>query len=192
MEISSRFASGEYKGAKLYGIIKEVAPVIGTAGKKGAATDKELGVGSFQTKYFKDNPVYMDTEKVFYNYLGDKSLLSQPLHSWNPFQLYSDYNKLKERLDKKQVTGNMNGEGLLKGGFLIITPTEGVVYRHEETTGSEMPYDEIGEALSKLDTAVASASSTAADASSASSEGEAAAQTVFTFDKKADPAPKDL
>jgi len=94
LEISSRFKSGEFKGAKLYGIIKEVAPVVGTASKKGAATDKELGVGSFQTKYFLDNPVYMDTEKVFYSFMGDKSLLAQPLHTWNPFQLYSDYNKL--------------------------------------------------------------------------------------------------
>ena len=45
-------------------VIKELAPV------KGAETDKILGVGEFQTKYFLDYPVYLDPNKAFYAALG--------------------------------------------------------------------------------------------------------------------------
>jgi hypothetical protein len=136
-EISSRFENELFKKGKLIGIIKEVAPVAG------AKTDAELGVGEFQTEYFNNNPLYMDSKKEFYTYLGDKSLLSQPLSTWNPFKLYSDFKSLTARLETKKVTGNLKGEGLLKGGILIVHPTRGLLYTHEENTGSEMPYDEI-------------------------------------------------
>ena len=143
-EISSRFRSGEYSGVNLVGIIKEVAPV------SGAETDEVLGVNEFQTKYFDNHPLYLDHGKIFYSFLGNKSLLSQPLHSWNPFRLWSDYKGLTNRLTEKGVEGNLKGEGLLKGGLLIIHPTEGVIYQHDETTGTEMPYDEFKEVLEKL------------------------------------------
>lgn len=143
-ELSSRFSAGDFRGAKLVGIIKEVAPV----GK--VKTDAELGVGEFQKKYFNNNPVFIDEEKLFYSFLGNKSLLSQPLHSWNPFTLYSDFKKLNERTKSKGVEGNLAGEGLLKGGLLIITPQSGLVYRHEEVTGSCMPYDEIKDAFDRI------------------------------------------
>lgn len=144
LEISSRFKSGEYSGANLVGIIKEVAPV------SGAETDEILGVGQFQTKYFNNYPVYLDHDKVFYSYLGNKSLLSQPLHTWNPFRLYTDYKTMSGRLSDKGVEGNLKGEGLLKGGLLIIHPSEGIVYQHEESTGTEMPYNDFKAALDKL------------------------------------------
>jgi hypothetical protein len=140
-EISSRFESGEYSGAKLVGIIKEVAPI------KGAETDAKLGVGEFQRKYFGNSPLYIDPERHFYSFLGNNSLLSQPLHTWNPFALYRDYKTLESRLKEKKVDGNLIGEGLLKGGLLIISPTKGLVYRLEETTGTCMPYDVIKEVL---------------------------------------------
>eukprot|EP01040_Poterioochromonas_malhamensis_P004238 gene4238-4540_t len=144
LEISSRFKSGEYTGASLVGVIKEVAPV------SGAETDQILGVGEFQSKYFNNFPVYLDHDRTFYSYLGNKNLLSQSLHTWNPFRLYADYKTLSARLEKKGVEGNLKGEGLLKGGLLIIHPTRGVVYSHEESTGSEMPYDDFKEELDKL------------------------------------------
>ena len=148
-EISSRFAAGDYaqQQVKLIGVVKEVAPVAG------AATDEVLGVGEFQSKYFHNFPLYMDSERHFYSYLGNKSLLSQPLHSWNPFKLYSDFQSLNQRLKEKHIDGNLKGEGLLKGGLLIISPKDGIVYRHEEATGTEMPYDEIEEVLRSLTSA---------------------------------------
>ena len=136
-EISTRYKDKEFNGIKLYGVIKEVAPV------SGAETDEELGVGEFQTKYFENHPVYRDNDKKFYKYLGEKSLLSQPWHSWNPFTLYSDFVSMTNRLKSKGVEGNLKGEGLLKGGIIVVSPSKGVVYRHEEVSGSEMPYDDI-------------------------------------------------
>eukprot|EP01031_Cornospumella_fuschlensis_P024965 gene24965-30161_t len=119
------------------GIIKEVAPV------KGAETDAQLGVGEFQSKYFEGFPLYMDAAKKFYAHLGNKSLLSQSLPSWNPFKLYSDYKSLTKRVKDKGIEGNLNGEGLLKGGLLIITKEQGIVYQHNEETGFCMPYDDV-------------------------------------------------
>lgn len=167
LEISSRFASGAYPAlissspsttssttaspssaagrVKLVGVIKEVAPV------SGAETDEILGVGEFHSKYFGNHPLYIDKEHAFYKYFGGKSLLSQPLHSWNPFTLFRDFKGMQERLKTKGVEGNLKGEGLLKGGLLIINPkTQEIVYRHEEATGSEMPYDEIGQVLKTM------------------------------------------
>jgi hypothetical protein len=125
-------------------VIKEVAPV------SGAATDKELGTTEFQTKYFDNHPLYLDSAQSFYSFLGKKSLLMQGLSSWNPFTLYRDASAVGARLKEKGFEGNLKGEGLLKGGLLIIHPTRGVVYRHEEMTGYTMPYDEIGQALKDM------------------------------------------
>lgn len=145
MELSSRLHEGGYaQDMNIVGIIKEVAPV------KGAATDEELGVGEFQSNYFRNYPLYLDEEKLFYSFLGDKNLLGQKLHSWNPFTLYNDFKAMNNRLNQKGIAGNLKGEGLLKGGMLLITPEQGVVYRHEEQTGSEMPYDEIMAAVDSV------------------------------------------
>ena len=71
---------------RLFGIIKEVAPI------KGVATDEGLGVDEFQSKYFGGYPVYLDTDKVFYALLGNRGLLSQSWSSWNPFNWYASFN----------------------------------------------------------------------------------------------------
>lgn len=144
MELASRFGAGVNSGVNLFGIIKEVAPV------SGAETDEILGVEVFQTKYFLDNPIYIDIEKEFYSALGGKSLLAQPLTTWNPFQLYSDFKAMSARLKNKKVDGNLKGEGLLKGGLIIVTAKDGVIYEHKEVTGSCMPYDEIEEIVKSL------------------------------------------
>lgn len=119
----------------------------------GAATDEVLGVGEFQRKYFSNNALFLDAQHKFYAFFGNKSLLSQPLSTWNPFTLYKDFNSMKKRLDDKKIEGNLKGEGLLKGGLLVIVPSSTggkIVYRHEENTGSCMPYDEIGHVLREL------------------------------------------
>ena len=117
-------------------VIKELAPV------KGAETDKILGVGEFQTKYFLDYPVYLDPNKAFYAALGksgvarllsillhlihqmccfseelksfssdhlipwtgNKSLLAQPLSTWNPFRLYAAYKEMTARMKRSVIT----------------------------------------------------------------------------------------
>lgn len=108
------------ENGQVIGIIKEVAPVAG------ALTDEELGVGEFQSSYFNNYPLYMDEKKVFYSFLGNKSILSQPWSSWNPFRLYSDFKSMTARLKAKGVDGNLKGEGTLKGGIIILHPVKGL------------------------------------------------------------------
>jgi hypothetical protein len=125
--------------ANLYAIIKNGADVADSA-----------GVNEFQSKYFNNNPVYMDLKDDFYKALGSKTLLSQPLRSWNPFTLYSDFKALGKRLSEKKTEGNLIGEGLVKGGLLVVTVDGGVIYQHDEETGSAMPYQEIEDIIAAL------------------------------------------
>ncbi len=106
--------SGTTLRPKLIGIVKELAPI------GGAKTDRELGVGEFQSKYFGNNPVYLDTEKNFYKVLGSRKILQQSLSSWNPFKLWRNFKELMARVKGKGIEGNKVGEGLLQGGLLAI------------------------------------------------------------------------
>jgi hypothetical protein len=125
----------------LFGVIKEVAPC------PGAASDKVLGLGEFQSRYYPF-PLFLDSDKRFYSALGNRSLLSTI--SWNPFTWISLLSKLSSRLESKGISGNYAGEGLLLGGVVIVCPRKGVVYTYQEKTGSEMPLDEIIEVLQDL------------------------------------------
>jgi len=120
-EISSRVKNDVFERGQVIGIIKEVAPI------PGASTDEELGVGEFQSSYFNNYPLYMDEKRSFYSYFGNKSILSQPWSSWNPFALYRDFNAMTARLKAKGVDGNLKGEGTLKGGIIILHPIKGDV-----------------------------------------------------------------
>lgn len=125
-------------------MIKEIAPTAQ------AATDDILGVGEFQAKYFKNYPVYLSEGKEFYSYLGNKNLLRQKLWTWNPLALYSGFKSLGTRLKEKNIEGNMVGEGIVQGGLLLISPSEGVVYTHNEATGYELPLHAITKAIFNL------------------------------------------
>ena len=122
LSLTHRFATGEFPGSvKFVAVIKEVAPVAG------AATDAELGVEQFEVKYLgSNNPIYMDINKEFYKALGSKSLLSQPLHTWNPFRLYSDFRSMSQRLSEAKAEGNLKGEGITQGGIFIVSKEKGV------------------------------------------------------------------
>ena len=100
--------SGRLGNARLYGIIKEVAPT------KTAPSDEELGVKIFQEKYFP-YPLYRNEDLSFFSFLGNRSLLSQI--PWNPLKWFSRYQNMKHRLADKNIKGNMTGEGLTLGGL---------------------------------------------------------------------------
>ena len=139
LELSSRFYSGEYTGAKLVGIIKSVEK------KSDVKTSKYLGVEEFQTDYFMNYPVYLDVNMDFYKFLGSKSILSQDLPSWNPFKLYADIVSINNRIRSKNINGNLTGEGFVKGGLLLVNDSEGLTYRHDEVTGAEIPFSDLSE-----------------------------------------------
>jgi hypothetical protein len=49
------------------------------------------------------------------------------------------------------LSNHHQGEGFLKGGILLISPTKGVTYSHNEMTGFELPYEDITKALKELE-----------------------------------------
>lgn len=89
----------------------------------------------------------MDQNMSFYEFLGKKSILSQPWTTWNPFTIYSGFVEMRKRVQDKGVEGNLSGEGIIKGGLLIISEDKGVIYKHDEVTGTPMPYREIADVL---------------------------------------------
>lgn len=123
----------------MVGIIKEVAPI------KGAATDEELGVAKFEEHF--PHPLFMDREMKFYAALGNRSVLSESLPSWNPFTLWSNFQTLKKRLADAGVEGNYAGEGGKQGAVVVIKPSRGIVYLELEHVGHDLHYDDIARAL---------------------------------------------
>lgn len=140
-----RDRAADFGETKLVGIIKEVAPT------KGVATDEELGVAEFQEKYFKDFPVYLDLDLVFYEAFGKRNLLFQSWSSWNPFAVYGDLKSLGDRLKRKGIEGNLKGEGFTQGGIIFMSPTSNeVVHMIHEKSGSELPVDEIVDTIQNM------------------------------------------
>jgi hypothetical protein len=137
---SSSFSSN----VNLIGIIKEVAPI------KNIQTDKELGVQDFQENYFLNFPVYIDSDHIFYQSLGNKSILSQKISTWNPFQLYKDFKTLNHRLNSKNISGNLVGEGLVKGGIIVVSKSKGIIATFPEQTGHVLPLKDIEEAIKNV------------------------------------------
>ena len=126
---------------RLVGIIKEVSPI---------PKEDKFGVIEFQTKYFKNFPVYMDSSLGFYTALGKKSLLKQSLPSWNPFKLYGSFKSMNSRLSSKGIEGNLEGEGLVQGGIILVNKSGEVTYVYNEKTGYELPVAEIEAAIQTL------------------------------------------
>ena len=133
--------------ANFVGIIKEVAPTAQ------AANDTVLGVGEFERDYFSGGRVYMDSEKKFYSYLGDRKLITtgnvfkaliRPLKTWRSLKAVG------ERMKAKNIEGNMVGEGLLLGGVLVVDKNGEVTYSYPENTGEPAPVEAIDEALDAL------------------------------------------
>lgn len=50
--------------------------------------------------------------------------------------------EMGERMDAKGIEGNMKGDGLAKGGILVISPTDEVLHTFYEDPGKGVPPDE--------------------------------------------------
>lgn len=127
--------TGRLGKAKLIGVIKEVAPCAT------AKTDAELGVGEFQENYFPF-PLYLDEGKEFYSALGGRTF-SNLEGTWNPVKIFQGFKAIGERIKAKNLAGNMRGEGLILGGILVISPKKKTVVEFPESTGKEIPSEEI-------------------------------------------------
>lgn len=128
-------------------IIKEVAPI------SSYKTDAELGVGEFQKDYWQSLPVYMDKERKFFtDLMGDRRLsLGSLFYTWNPLKMYSDFGVLTDRIKKKNIKGNLAGEGTIKGGVALVQKGTGsVLYQDFEEMGAEPNYEQLMKEVEKL------------------------------------------
>ena len=101
-----------------------------------------LGTAAFQEKFFP-YPIYQDIGLEFYDAMGKRKLTS--LFSWNPLKWYGLLSRMAERY--KGVEGNLNGEGIVLGGVLVVSREKGVLYQYNEVTGDPIPVDDIAEAV---------------------------------------------
>ena len=76
---------------------------------------------------------------VFYSALGSRKL---SVSSWNPLKIFRGIRSIYRRLAKKNISGNLKGEGLVQGGIIIFDKT-GARYAYREETGAEVPVDDI-------------------------------------------------
>jgi hypothetical protein len=142
-ELSSRVENKTIGGdVDLVGIVKEVAPTKG-----GVLTDEELGVGEFQSKYFRNYPCYVDEEQKFYKILMGNNLFSMKPYTWNPFTLYKDFRSLQQRMKEKNISGNLKGDYTIKGGLLLFSKNGSLRLKVDEVVGEDLPYDRIVEAV---------------------------------------------
>jgi len=95
--------------------------------------DKMKGTKEFQDKYFC-GPMYLDMEKSFYKYFGNKNILSS-LGLLNPFA----YGAVGDALKSAGIEGNLVGDGITKGGVLVIDPDGTVLYKFDEDPPNGVP-----------------------------------------------------
>jgi hypothetical protein len=60
-----------------------------------------------------------------------------------PYRIYKTYLNLSGRLQSKNITGNMKGEGLVQGGIILFDKAGVARYAYREETGSEIPIRDI-------------------------------------------------
>lgn len=118
-----------------------------------AKTDVLLGVAAFEQKFLSGGHVYKDEDRAFYAFLGNRKLIDarsflgalfRPLGTWRALK------RVRDRLKRKKIEGNMVGEGLLLGGVLVIDRDGEVTYAHPEKAGEPADIDAVDAALDAL------------------------------------------
>lgn len=108
-----------------------------------AVVKETLGVEDFRP-YFKGD-VFLDPEKVFYG----------PKERWFPVLGVLRFNFIRHvyALSKKNIPGNLKGEGLLLGGVFVIGPGQsGIYYQHHEMEfGDHANLTEVLEAVQRIE-----------------------------------------
>lgn len=107
--------------------------------------DKMLGIAEFEDEYFC-GPIWHDEERVFWQALGNKPIFtfgSLGRALINPLKARREMKEMGARFKSKGVEGNMVGDGLAKGGILVITPDNEVRHVFYEDPGKGVPEFEI-------------------------------------------------
>lgn len=103
----------------------------------------DAGLAEFYHDYFTF-PLFRDTSLAVYQAMGNRKL---KLNTWNPWRLWKGYRTMTKRLKRKNLSGNLKGEGLIQGGVLVFDKQGELRYAYEEETGSELNMDDVQEAI---------------------------------------------
>ncbi|KAI9002172.1 hypothetical protein DFJ74DRAFT_696953 [Hyaloraphidium curvatum] len=108
-----------------------------------------MGAAEFKDYSFRDSPVYLDTTKAFYRFIGAGSLI------WaDPSDLTSPEAKVHgDRARAKKVKGNMKGEGRIMGGLVVVNTAGAIYIYNEKIFGDHAPLGEVAEAARMLSSA---------------------------------------
>jgi len=123
--------------------LSSIRPQLGSINLVGVVHET-LGAGEFAANYLGGD-LYLDKDRAFFNYLGNRWL------GFTGFFSPTVWSNIK-RAKSKGVEGNMEGEGRLLGGLLVIGPGDkGVVFEHrEEVWGDHADPNKVLEAVKKL------------------------------------------
>jgi len=117
---------------------QEVAPPIDDGAKM-------LGLADFRDKYFC-GPLYLsDNARTLYEFLGDKSIFSLGdlgRALLNPLKVRRSLKDMKARFELKGIEGNMQGDGVKKGGVLCIAPDGALLHTFYEDPGNGIPTED--------------------------------------------------
>jgi len=90
-----------------------------------AILHEQKGAEEFQP-YIKGQPLYYDPKRSFFKAIGDRWL---GISGFVRPSVWSNVNRAKG----KGIEGNMQGEGRLLGGTLVVAPhDQGIVFEHRE------------------------------------------------------------
>ena len=130
----------------VFAVVKEVeAPE-----EDDVPAEKMLGLADFEEQYFCGG-LYHDAERVFWTALGNKPIFTFGTIGKaliNPLKARREMKAMGERMKAKSVEGNMVGDGLAKGGILVVAPGGDVKHVFYEDPGQGVPADEVAAILS--------------------------------------------
>jgi len=107
----------------------------------------DAGLLEFHKKYFPHD-IYLDASQQFYKTLGSRKITT--LRTWNPLRLWRGYQDMKERITRKNLEGNLIGEGIIQGGIVIFDRHGDPRAVYQEQIGNEIPEESILQALKAL------------------------------------------
>jgi len=99
----------------------------------------DAGLNEFYRDFYTF-PLYKDETQAAYRALGSRKI---KITTWNPIRMWKGMQQMGKRLKKKDIQGNLKGEGLVQGGVFIFDQQGALRSAYEEETGSELEMDEI-------------------------------------------------
>lgn len=123
-----------FDGVEIFGIVKETG------------VDDE-GLVEFQQKYFK-YPLYCDKSYAFYQALGDRKVGLKDI--LNPLSIIGIVCSAYQRLTDKSIGGNMVGEGVTQGGYILFGRDGKAKAMYQEQTGVDLEISDLVAALATV------------------------------------------